>query len=52
VLAQRAIPEETPKEASVEYIRIFVEKVRNVFVMGEAFRFDETRRAWSSRVIF
>jgi len=39
-LAQRPKPEEAPEESPGVYIqgkRIFVEKVRNVFVMGEAF---------------
>ena len=40
VLTQRPTPEEAPKESPGVYIqgqRIFVDKVRNVFVMGEAF---------------
>jgi len=41
VLAQRPKSEEAPKESPGVYIhvqgqRIFVEKVRNVFVMGKA----------------
>jgi len=40
VLDQRPKPEEAPWESPGVYMqgqRIFVEKVRNVFVMGEAF---------------